>query len=712
MSKLSTVSCLAMALAMVGAASQTFTTNGGTINTVPVVMGSTTVGTSVITQSSNSTTAPGSLTTGTVAAEVTVPPIGYVDVRATIGGHAGALCNGSADDTAAIQRAINYAAAHDLAIHIPGTGSACVVSQLNVTNLNNKIRIVGDAGPISFQSVISCNETASNTGICIDLTGSQYIDIENLRIQYGTPPLAVIRMGKSSGGNGNNGNSQIIVTRLLDVEAGGSYAVYNNGGEVWSSYNDTFAGATIAQVVLSSGNTAAVSSPFTTLPSMPVSMSDVSFYGDNFVGGNQTILFDYGSGGTVEDVQILGGYGQTTSGHPFIADSGTGALRGLNIAGFRLEPQGGNPYPFMSMTQPTLRATVNAMYAAGVAPSTPGLVFGLIAQSSINLQPGDNPAFYPSTLVSCTFAEATLITDYANSSGQNTVNNCPGSNELTLQGTKGPIQSYPLSNSAQAGWYKLGTFVASSSNPGGFMITILTGQGFNSNAGQESVVHLLTRLGNGTAAPNVSGAYLYAIGNGPISHAALVATGGSTSSSNLSWDVYLQESDYAAGSYTIELPYNGSWTHSDSPASSPGGASNTVVPATVAGWMTSDGSLYSPTAPPGTSSTQVANTAFVTAALSAQAAKTGSLTAIIPLKAVTASLGGSPLPAGCTNQPTTKVDGATTSMVCEMSGAGGTQPANIVPRCFVSAANTVTPQLCTSVAITPPAQAYNVRVIP
>ncbi len=491
------------------------------------------------------------------------------------------------------------------------------------------------------------------------------------------------------------------------MEAGGSYGVYNNGGEVWSSYNDTFEGAIVASVVLSSGNTAGVGSPFATLPSMPVSMTDVSFYGDNIVGsGNQAILFDYGSGGAVEDIQILGGYGQSTAGHPFIADEGTGSLRGLNVAGFRLEPQGSNPYPFMSMTQPVTRATINAMYAAAVAPNTAGLVLGTVADSSINLQPGDNPAFYPSVLASCTSTEATIISDYANSSGQNTVNACPGSNELTLQGIKAPIQSYPLSNSEQAGWYKLGTFVASPSNPSGFAITILSGQGYNSNSGQETMCQLFTRMGNGTSAPNVSGAYLMCVGNGPIQNAALVATGGSTSSSNLSWDVYLQETNYSAGSYMIQLPYNGSWTHYDSPASNPGAASSTVVTASVAGWMTIDGRMYAPTAPAGDSSTQVANTAFVAAALNNARATT-----VPPLQATTKSIGGSSLPVGCTNQNTVTVNRATTSMVCEMSGAGGTQPANIVPRCFVSAANTVTPQLCTSVATIPTAQTYNIRVI-
>lgn len=88
------------------------------------------------------------------------------------------------------------------------------------------------------------------------------------------------------------------------------------------------------------------------------------------------------------------------------------------------------------------------------------------------------------------------------------------------------------------------------------------------------------------------------------------------------------------------------------------------------------------------------------------------LSSLLPLAATTGRIGGSPLSPGCANQPIVRVPGATTGMVCLMSGADGSQPPNIQPQCFVSAASTVTPQLCTAVATTPPAQRYNIRVIP
>jgi hypothetical protein len=75
------------------------------------------------------------------------------------------------------------------------------------------------------------------------------------------------------------------------------------------------------------------------------------------------------------------------------------------------------------------------------------------------------------------------------------------------------------------------------------------------------------------------------------------------------------------------------------------------------------------------------------------------------------SLGGSLLAVGCTSGATVPVSNATTAMACVMTGVGG-NPANIQPQCSVTSAGTVTPQLCTSVAVTPTAQNYNIRVVP
>jgi hypothetical protein len=78
---------------------------------------------------------------------------------------------------------------------------------------------------------------------------------------------------------------------------------------------------------------------------------------------------------------------------------------------------------------------------------------------------------------------------------------------------------------------------------------------------------------------------------------------------------------------------------------------------------------------------------------------------------VTVTMGGSALTPGCTNAGTVTVTAALTSMVCTISGVGG-NPTNVFPQCAVTAANTVTPALCTAVSTTPASQSYNIRVLP
>lgn len=362
---------------------------------------------------------------------------GIVDVRSF-----GAQCDGTTDDTAAIQSAITSVTTigrPNYALLIPATGQPCVVSQLNVTNFANQIHLMGVNGQVNFQSIISCSESSANSGICLDLTGSQYVTIENIRFQWrGKWPLAVIRMGKSTGGGRSSGNSGIITTRLLDIEAHGSYGVYNNGAEVWASYGDQFEGGAVAAVVLSAGNSGKVGSPFAKLPAMPVSMSNVQFYGDLFASSGPDILFDYGRGGTVEDVQIYGGYGQNVQ-SPFITDTGAGALRGLNIDGFRLETESKNPSSFLTLTQPASRVVINANYASATKVSVPAVSVGAITGSFINLAPGDNSRFYPPMMVSCTSAQSTMVVDYPNGDGAKIPNSCPGLVALSLFGFNPPI---------------------------------------------------------------------------------------------------------------------------------------------------------------------------------------------------------------------------------------------------------------------------------
>jgi len=84
----------------------------------------------------------------------------------------------------------------------------------------------------------------------------------------------------------------------------------------------------------------------------------------------------------------------------------------------------------------------------------------------------------------------------------------------------------------------------------------------------------------------------------------------------------------------------------------------------------------------------------------------------MPLAGTTGSIGGSALSAGQCASGTVGIAGATTSMSVVVSPAGGVIPGpGFVWRGYVSAAGTVTAQVCAMVAGTPSATTYNVRVI-
>jgi hypothetical protein len=85
------------------------------------------------------------------------------------------------------------------------------------------------------------------------------------------------------------------------------------------------------------------------------------------------------------------------------------------------------------------------------------------------------------------------------------------------------------------------------------------------------------------------------------------------------------------------------------------------------------------------------------------------------LSGTTSSIGGGALLAGACATGTAIVTGATTSMAVSVSPAGGVDPTNgavlgVSWNARVSAANTVTVSVCSPIAGTPAAAAYNVRV--
>jgi hypothetical protein len=129
----------------------------------------------------------------------------------------------------------------------------------------------------------------------------------------------------------------------------------------------------------------------------------------------------------------------------------------------------------------------------------------------------------------------------------------------------------------RAGYYKLGTFVASALGQG-LTLIFAEGSGFNSGLNQQTTSILTLRLGNGTRAPNLSGLSIVSLEPGSgISALKAVATGSSKAPDNLSWDIYLYEAAFATSTYSVDLPKGAKWLPASTAAFDPGPASMMLV---------------------------------------------------------------------------------------------------------------------------------------
>jgi hypothetical protein len=231
---------------------------------------------------------------------------------------------------------------------------------------------------------------------------------------------------------------------------------------------------------------------------------------------------------------------------------------------------------------------------------------------------------------------------------------------------------YTLTTSGTTSWVKLGTWVA---NPNGdtLDIRLYSGQGAHVGSNQQMLADLIVRNANGASAPNLSGASLLTYGANPFLGVKIVATGASTRPTNLSWDIYVQETSLSAGTYHIEKQFSDQWINSNTLVSDPGPASSTVLVGSIQQIL----SGYSGT----------------TGALPAGAIKAGTCATL-----------------------TSSIAGATSGMVVVATPASTTQLSTGLhwDTAYVSAVGTVTVPVCNTTAapvtpnITP---TFNVRVI-
>jgi hypothetical protein len=356
----------------------------------------------------------------------------------------GAKCDGSTNDTVAFQNAIAAAftsVGYGYSLIIPSTGHSCVVSQLNLTNINNRINIQGQNSISGFQSTILCKESTSNSAVCMDFTGSQYITIEHVQIFGGTAlanaPRVTVLLAKSTGNGVVDGNSQVIHWDDVTVQGFGDFQVYNFGGEIWNCYYCTFyqdGGGGVDLVRLSSANTAGISSPFATMASPPTSMTKVNLWATWTAGGTADALDIDTSTSPVSSVTI-GGFGNLGGAPSFIRDTGAGNIHGLTIRDLRVEPFCTN-CGLLVLNNIVWDVLIDSTeWAAGTPPSVSLVDFReQVSNTDIRLQPGDSQLQFPSTgVITCNAAAGVIgviIYDHIAYGGGPQNNNCPGAIEL------------------------------------------------------------------------------------------------------------------------------------------------------------------------------------------------------------------------------------------------------------------------------------------
>lgn len=374
----------------------------------------------------------------------------------------GAKCDGSTDDTRAIQSAINLArnAKNGATILIPGTG-ACVVTTLDFTASEKRIRLIGESSFAGMHSIILCHEPSSNDKVCLDFSGTGHVSLENIRVNGGSSladaPRVVILMGKIVGPLAVSNGSEISWHQVT-VEGFGDYQVYDFGGEVWGCTdcylsNLSPGGNTgVAVLTLSSNNTAGIASPFVKLRPPPVSMTTVHFSGGATTFGVQGtavgILFDPSRSG-IADIGFADGYAHV-SGPAFISEvpSAAGMVQGLRITGWRTEAYTPNTV-FAQFSNVVQQLHIDATYSNPTHPTVAPLQFNrttpsALAVADITLRPNDSQTNYPEIVVFCG-AETVGVTihDFVARGGAPQGNHCPGATEIfhgTYNGCSGIAQ--------------------------------------------------------------------------------------------------------------------------------------------------------------------------------------------------------------------------------------------------------------------------------
>jgi hypothetical protein len=559
----------------------------------------------------------GATLTATIASVQTVNTVTLSS--AAISGVSNAPIVWATDDTAALQAAYNYAVANSKSLYIPS--GSYLHHGLNFTGQGSQhvltpSRIYGDAysGGTDLYAMGVANPGRVNSGwtVGVDLSATSYNEVDDLTFFGGinTGGFADLapQINVFAGRVHNTGGGDLAIDHSFErlySETFGQYGVVLYGYEQVDFHNSHFqmdGSNALAALYLSSDNTPGFSSPYVTIKSPTTTMTKVNISGARtaFIGVGNMIVLDQGAGHSlgsgIYTVSIRDAYASMAPAAnnkcDFLSDtSSSSPIRHVVVDTVYIEVQGGaSVCRAINLQSPAWNWRVESFQTYGTAgpyPIAPFVFAGGFLDSTFL---GDATGGYGAGQAE--FMSPTCAGSVIHLGQQQPGLNCTDYLSATfVPGTEpGPGGILPQNITAQfqgsgptAGWWKLGTWVGAA--PGtGPTIVFNGGNGYNTGSNSEATGFITLRLGNntssGNSAPNLSGIASYATGNA-FAGIKAVATGGSTSVSNMSWDIYVNERGFSQFTYTVNLPSGSYWIPLNAASSDPGAASSTVVVGTV-----------------------------------------------------------------------------------------------------------------------------------
>jgi hypothetical protein len=137
-------------------------------------------------------------------------------------------------------------------------------------------------------------------------------------------------------------------------------------------------------------------------------------------------------------------------------------------------------------------------------------------------------------------------------------------------------------NAGVAQWFKVGTWVFGNDALGHSLhLDVVGGVGYNTGTPNQGHAEIVVRSSNGgSGAPNISGATWTAMGTSPFGAVKIVATGGSISQANTSWEIWAQFNLFSDSLIQASVDTTDTWTPSGTTGADPGAAGATIVLAT------------------------------------------------------------------------------------------------------------------------------------